>query len=65
MDYEGKSVVILEFRVPLADDVQFQGIEVHSCRLVPAEAKDHQQIEQKLWRVFDTTYFEELPARRT
>ncbi|MFO7534456.1 MAG: ATP-binding protein [Kiritimatiellia bacterium] len=58
----GQRVVVLE--VPRAHDrpVQFQSVEyvrVGSCR---QKLKDHPQLERDLWRVFDTTPFEELVA---
>jgi len=64
VDYEGKSVVILEIPRASGRPVQFQGIEFIRVGSYRQKLKDHQQIEQKLWRVFDTTPFEELPARR-
>jgi ATP-dependent DNA helicase RecG len=42
--------------------VQFQGIEFIRVGSYRQKLKDHPQIEKELWRVFDTTPFEELFA---
>jgi len=60
--HEGKPVVVLEIPRAHGKPTQFQGVEfirVGSCR---QKLKDHSQIEKDLWRVFDTTPFEELIA---
>lgn len=61
---EGKRVVILE--IPRAHDrpVQFQGVEFIRVGSYRQKLKDHPQLEKDLWRVFDTTPFEELIALR-
>ncbi len=60
--YQGKPVVILE--IPRAGDkpVQFQGVEFIRVGSYRQKLKDHPQMEQALWRVFDTTPFEALIA---
>ena len=62
--HEGKPVVILE--IPRAQDkpVRFQGTEFIRVGSYRKKLKDHPQIEKDLWRVFDTTPFEELIALR-
>ncbi len=61
-ELEDKAVVILE--IPRASDrpTQFSGTEyirVGSCR---QKLKEYPKIERDLWRVFETTPFEELKA---
>ncbi len=64
LSHEGKPVVILEIPRAPGRPVQFQGVEFIRVGSYRQKLKDHPQIEQKLWRVFDTTPFEELPALR-
>ena len=62
LTYKEKAVVILEVPRAHSKPVQFQGVEfirVGSCR---QKLKDHPEIERTLWRVFETTPFEELIA---
>lgn len=62
LTYAGQPVVVLEIPRAPGRPVQFQGIEfvrVGSCR---QKLKDHPQIAKELWRVFDTTPFEEMIA---
>ena len=60
--HEGLPVVILEIPRAQARPVQFQGIEFIRVGSYRQKLKDHPQIEKDLWRVFDTTPFEELIA---
>lgn len=62
LTHEGKPVVVLEIPRASGRPVQFQGVEfirVGTCR---QKLKDHPQIEKELWRIFETTPFEELTA---
>lgn len=60
--HEGKHVVILEIPRAHGKPVQFQGAEFIRVGSYRQKLKDHPQIEKDLWRVFDTTPFEELIA---
>lgn len=62
--YENKPVVILEIPRAPGRPIQFQGIEFIRVGSYRQKLKDHPQIEQQLWRVFDATPFEELIALR-
>jgi ATP-dependent DNA helicase RecG len=60
--HDGKAVVLLEIPRASHRPTQFHGgdyIRVGSYR---KKLKDHPQLEKDLWRVFDTTPFEELIA---
>ena len=60
--HESQPVVVLE--IPRAQNrpVQFQGVEFIRVGSYRQKLKDHPQLEKDLWRVFDTTPFEELIA---
>jgi len=63
LTYEGNPLVILEIPRAETKPTQFSGAEyvrVGSCR---QRLKEHPHLERKLWRIFDTTPFEELVAR--
>jgi predicted HTH transcriptional regulator len=60
--HEGKPVVILEIPRAQGKPVQFEGMEFIRVGSYRQKLKDHPQIERDLWRVFDTTPFEELIA---
>ena len=60
--HEGKHVVILEIPRAHSKPVQFHGVEFIRVGSYRQKLKDHPQIEKDLWRVFDTTPFEELIA---
>jgi predicted HTH transcriptional regulator len=60
--HEGKPVVMLEIPRASGRPVQFQGIEFIRVGSYCQKLKDHPQIEKELWRVFDTTPFEEMIA---
>jgi ATP-dependent DNA helicase RecG len=62
LTYEGFPVVILEIPRAHASPTQFQGVEYIRVGSYRKKLKDHPQIERNLWRVFDTTPFEELTA---
>jgi len=55
-------VVVLEIPRAPSRPVQFQGVEFIRVGSYCHKLKDHPQIEQELWRIFDTTPFEELIA---
>ena len=64
--HEGKPVVVLEIPRASGRPVQFQGVEFIRIGSYRQKLKDNPQIEKELWRIFDTTPFEELiamPAR--
>ncbi len=58
--HEGKPVVVLEIPRAYGKPVRFQGLEFIRVGSYRQKLKDHPQIEKELWRVFDTTPFEEL-----
>lgn len=60
--YEGLPVVILEIPRAHGSPVQFQGTEYVRVGSYRKKLKDQPQIAKNLWRVFDTTPFEELIA---
>lgn len=60
--HEGLPVVVLEIPRAQGRPVQFQGVEFIRVGSYRQKLKDHPQIEKDLWRVFDTTPFEELIA---
>lgn len=62
--HEGKPVVILEIPRAHGRPTQFQGVEFIRVGSYRQKLKDHPQIEKDLWRVFDTTPFEQLLAAR-
>ncbi len=58
----GKPIVVLEIPRASGRPVQFQGVEFVRVGSHCQKLKDHPQIERDLWRVFDTTPFEEMLA---
>ena len=60
--HEGCPVVILEIPRAHGRPVQFHGVEFVRVGSYRQKLKDHPQIEKELWRIFDTTPFEELVA---
>jgi predicted HTH transcriptional regulator len=60
--HEGQHVVVLEIPRAQGKPVQFQGSEFVRIGSYCQKLKDHPQIEKELWRIFDTTPFEELIA---
>lgn len=61
--HEGQRVVVLEIPRAQGHPVQFQGVEFIRVGSHRQKLKDHPQLEKDLWRVFDTTPFEEGFAR--
>jgi len=59
LTYEGQPVVVLEIPRAQGRPVQFQGMEFIRVGSYRQKLKDHPQLEKDLWRVFDTTPFEE------
>lgn len=62
VEFEGKPLVLLEIPRAIGKPTQFYGTEfirVGSCR---QKLKDYPQLERDLWRIFETTPFEELKA---
>lgn len=57
--HEGRPLVILEIPRAQGRPVQFRGVEFIRVGSYRQKLKDHPQIEKELWRVFDTTPFEE------
>ncbi len=60
--YEGQPVVVLEIPRAPGRPVQFQGTEFVRVGSYRQKLKDHPQIAKELWRIFDTTPFEDLIA---
>ena len=61
-DYEGKPVVLLEIPRASKHPVAFNGVEYIRIGSHKQKLKDNPAIAQELWRVFDTTPFEQLKA---
>lgn len=62
LELDGKRLVLLEIPRATGKPTQFGGLEfirVGSCR---QKLKDHPDLERELWRIFDTTPFEDLKA---
>lgn len=62
LTYEGKPLVLLEIPRASGRPVQFQGVEFIRVGSYRQKLKDYPQIERELWRVFESTPFEELIA---
>ena len=62
IDHDGKPVVMLEVPRAHAKPTSFSGKEVVRVGSNKKPLKDYPEIERSLWRIFDTTPFEELPA---
>lgn len=60
--HEGQPVVVLEIPRAQVRPVQFGGVEYIRVGSYRQKLKDHPQLEKDLWRVFDSTPFEELIA---
>lgn len=60
--HEGQPVVVLEIPRASSRPVQFQGTEFIRVGSYRQKLKDHPQIAKELWRIFDTTPFEDLIA---
>jgi ATP-dependent DNA helicase RecG len=59
LTHEGHHIVVLELPRAPGRPIQFQGVEFIRVGSHRQRLKDHPQIEKELWRVFDTTPFEE------
>lgn len=62
LTYEGKPVVLLEIPRASGRPVQFQGVEFIRFGSYRQKLKDYPQIERELWKIFESTPFEELIA---
>jgi predicted HTH transcriptional regulator len=62
LTYEGKPVVLLEIPRASGRPVQFLGVEYIRVGSHRQKLKDHPQIERELWRIFESTPFEDLTA---
>lgn len=62
IEMEGKCVVILEIDRASHNPVSFSGTEYIRIGSYKKKLKEFPEKERALWRVFDTTPFEELPA---
>ena len=62
LDFDGKSVVLLEISRASRHPVQFQGVEYIRIGSYKKKLKDFSEKERALWRVFDETPFEEMIA---
>jgi len=60
--HEGKNIVILQIPRASHQPVSFSGVEYIRIGSYRKKLKDHAAIEKKLWRIFDTTPFEEQIA---
>lgn len=60
---EGKQVVLLEIPRANQSPVQFKGAEYIRVGSYTKKLKDHPERERNLWRVFERTPFESLPAQ--
>lgn len=60
--YEGQPLVVLEIPRASSEPVQFQGVAFVRVGTYRQKLKDHSQLERELWRVFESTPFEELVA---
>lgn len=59
-EYEGKSIVLLEIPRATGKPTQFSGVEYIRVGSYRQKLKDYPDLERQLWRVFETTPFEEL-----
>lgn len=62
LDLDGVRVVILEIPRASHRPIQFNGIEYIRSGSYTKKLKDFPEMERELWRVFETTPFECLPA---
>ena len=60
--HEGKNIVLLQIPRASHQPVRFSGAEYIRIGSYCKKLKDHAAIEKKLWRIFDTTPFEEQIA---
>jgi len=61
-EHEGKPLVLLEIPRASGKPTQFSGIEYIRVGSYRQKLKDYPDLERELWRIFETTPFEELKA---
>jgi len=61
-EYQDKPVVLLEIPRATGKPTQFSGVELIRIGSYRQKLKDYSDLERELWRIFDTTPFEELKA---
>ncbi len=61
-EYQGQPVVLLEIPRATGKPTQFSGDELIRVGSYRKKLKEHPELERELWRVFDTTPFEEMLA---
>lgn len=59
---DGKPVALLEIPRATGRPTQFSGVELIRVGSHRQKLKDHPQLERELWRIFDSTPFEDLHA---
>jgi ATP-dependent DNA helicase RecG len=62
VEMDGKRMVVLEIPRASHRPIQFNGIEFIRSSSYTKKLKDFPEMERELWRVFETTPFESLPA---
>lgn len=62
LELDGKRLVLLEIPRAIGKPTQFGGLEFIRVGSYRQKLKDHPDLERDLWRVFDTTPFEDLKA---
>jgi len=62
IDIEGLPVVVLEIPRATHTPIQFKGIEYIRSASYTKKLKDFSEMERELWRVFENTPYESLPA---
>lgn len=63
LEYEGQQVILLEIPRAIKRPTRFSGQEFIRVGSYRQKLKDHPQLEQELWKIFDTTPFESLFAK--
>ena len=63
LNMEGTTIVLLEIPRANQSPVQFKGIEYIRMGSYTKKLRDHSEREKNLWRVFEQTPFENLPAK--
>jgi ATP-dependent DNA helicase RecG len=61
-EFEGKPLVLLEIPRATGKPTQFSGTEFIRVGSYQQKLKDYPDLERELWRIFETTPFEELKA---
>ena len=62
LELDGKRLVLLEIPRAIGKPTQFGGLEFIRVGSYRQKLKDHPDLERELWRIFDTTPFEDLKA---